>query len=67
MTLFVDPDCDGCQEPLADTTYDPGCNYGCGFSSSMPPDCHERFCTEQCFENTNERRAERAYERFHGR
>lgn len=53
-------ECSGCQEEVEESeAYDPGCNYGCGFLATPAPACHERFCTESCFEHEQERREER--------
>jgi hypothetical protein len=58
-------DCPGCWEPIEGPGYDPGCSYGCGFTSLKAPECHDKFCSESCHENHCERASERGYERFH--
>lgn len=69
--LPAQDECAGCQELYeVGKGYDPGCNYGCGWSVRgraplKPPFCHERFCSETCFDNTNERRAESEYRHAH--
>ena len=59
-------DCAGCMEPLfsaaALSAFDPGHDDYCT-RANLP--CHALYCTERCFDNANERRAESEYEDFH--
>lgn len=63
MTKEAEEFCPRCDELLGEGSFDPGCNYGCGYKAG--PGCHEKFCSEKCFSNYCEAAAERAYEDFH--
>jgi hypothetical protein len=60
------PDCDGCYQPIEGKPFDPGHNYGCGFSRRPAPLCHEQFCSEACFSDSNELREQHAIATFYG-
>lgn len=58
--------CPHCWEEFETPAFDPGCNYGCSFYSEFSaPDCHQRYCSEGCYEGTGEKAEQATYHKFH--